>query len=494
MDFMDWNWTQIKEELELAWVIGINYVLVLLLVFHILLENKNPQKTYAYILILFLTPVIGIFVYLTFGQNYRRNKMFNRKKITDKLSFQTLASDKIIEGRIDPEKIPPCAKTHSKVIHLLKNTSHSMLLGNNELQLLINGEKFFPELLSELEKASSHIHIEFYIFQDDELGNYFIEVLKKKAEEGVEVRFIYDAVGSLGLSNKALDSLKASGVKTFPFLPIRFPLFGSRINYRNHRKILVVDGKVGFTGGINIDKKYDNRCDNEIFWRDTGLRIKGNGVWTLQQIFMFDWSFCSDEDLEFREKYFPKITSLPKPIPLQIAASGPDSDWASIMQAYFSAINQAREEIRITTPYFVPNESIRNSLKTASMGGVRVELMIPYESDSRVVRMAMRSFFRGLLEAGVKIYQYKKGFVHAKTMTVDSGLASVGTANMDMRSFELNFEVNAFIYDPDFTRQLIDQFEVDKKDCTLLTLAEVKKWNILKRLTYSLARLFAPIL
>ncbi len=494
MDLFGWDWARIWQGIELVWVIGINYVLVALLSFQILLENKNPQKTYAYLLVLFLAPFIGILVYLTFGQNYRRKKMFDRKKVTDKISFQEVARNKNIEAFVDPSELPREAIRHNKVIHLLKNMSYSLLSTFNRVELLINGEQAFPEMLQAIENAKRHIHLEFYIFLDDELGNHFVELLKRKAEEGVEVRFIYDTVGSLALSRKSIQSMKRSGVKVHPFLPIRFPIFGSRINYRNHRKILVVDGKVGFTGGINIDRKYDNRLEHDLFWRDTNILVEGNGVWSLQLDFLFDWTFCSDEELEFSENFFPKIERTKELLPVQIAASGPDSDWASIMQAFFAAINQAKRNIRITTPYFVPNESITTSLKTASLGGVQVELMVPYESDSRVVRMAMRSYFRGMLEAGVKIYQYKKGFVHAKTMTVDDTLSSVGTANMDMRSFDLNFEVNAFIYNQDFTQRLIDQFEKDKEHCTLLTKEEVRKWSIFQRIEYSIARLFAPIL
>lgn len=494
MDLFGWDWAKIWQGLELAWVIGINYVLVAILVFQILMENKNPQKTYAFLLILFLAPFVGIVIYLTFGQNWRRKKMFDRKRITDKISFQQVANKKSLEGYVSQEDLPWEAKNHGKVIHLLKNMSYSMLAVHNEVELLINGEASFPRMLEEIEKARSHIHLEYYIFLDDAIGNQFVDLLCKKAKQGLEIRFIYDAVGSLGLSRKGISKLKNAGVQVKPFLPIRFPVFGSRINYRNHRKILVIDGHTGFTGGINIDRKYDNEIQGGLYWRDTNIMIKGNGVWTLQLDFLFDWVFCSDEDLEFDEFYFPKIERKERLLPLQVAASGPDSDWASIMQAFFAGINQAKESIKITTPYFVPNESIRTSLKTAALAGIRVELLIPYESDSRMVRMAMRSFFKGILKAGVKIYQYKKGFVHAKTMTVDDSFSSVGTANMDMRSFDMNFEVNAFIYDKGFTMKLVEQFELDKKYCTILTLDEVKKWGILKRFGYSLARLFAPIL
>ncbi len=494
MDFLDWNWAEIYKHLELAYVIGINYVLVALLAIQILLDNRNPQKTYAYILVLFIAPIIGIIVYLTFGQNYRRNKMFNRKRVTDKSSFQKIAALKNVEGRIDPNEMPSAAYSHKKVIQLLKNTSNSILTGSNELEIHSNGEQAFPAMLEALKNAQNHIHLEYYIFNDDALGKEFINILVEKAKAGLEVRFIYDSVGSLGLSNEAIRKMVKAGVRVRPFLPIRFPLFGSRINYRNHRKILVIDGKIGFTGGINIDRKYDNRQKNELFWRDTNIMIKGMGVWTLQSIFMFDWIFCSNEDIEFERNYFPGFEKTEKVVPIQIAASGPDSDWSSIMQAFFAGINQARETIRITTPYFVPNESIRTSIKTATMGGINVELMVPYDSDSKIVRMAMRSFFKGLLKAGVKIYQYKKGFVHAKTITIDESMCSVGTANMDMRSFDLNFEVNAFCYDTGITKDLINRFEEDKKDCEILTLNEVRKWNLLQRFGYSTARLFAPLL
>ena len=491
MDLQDINWESFREGFELTLLFIINYLIVFSLIFKILLENRNPQKTYAYIVVLLAVPILGIFIYFSFGQNYRRNKMFSRKKILDDQSFQKMASRLLL--KIQKHELS-AEHPQKKITELLTKGSHSLLTHGNDLQLLINGEECFPKMLEEIEKAEKHIHIEYYIITDDTLGMQFIQALCKKAIEGVNVRLIYDAVGSIKLSKKGIATLKEAGVHLLPFLPIRLPKFANSLNYRNHRKILVIDGKVGFVGGINIDQRYDNRFDNKMFWRDSHLMIQGNGVWGLQLTFLFDWFFCTKDIIDFSEDYFPFNTKKSESSPLQIVSSGPDSDWANIMHAYFSAINSAKREIRLTTPYFIPNESLLTSLKTAALGGIDVQLLLPAESDSKLVQMAMRSYFKELLKAGVNIYQYKKGFVHAKTMTVDDNLCTIGTANMDFRSFELNFEVNAFVYDKDITSQLVDVFEQDKKEATLVKMEEILSWNLRRRLGNSMARLFAPLL
>ena len=262
--------------------------------------------------------------------------MFNRKKILDDKSFQDMASrllQKIQNRKLSAEH------PNKKIIELLTKGSHSLLTYRNDLKLLINGEECYPQMLEEIEKAKKHIHIEYYIITDDELGIQFIQALSRKAKEGVNVRLIYDAVGSIKLSKKGIATLREAGVNLLPFLPIRLPRFANSLNYRNHRKILVVDGEVGFVGGINVDKRYDNRFKNKVFWRDTHLMIQGNGVWGLQITFLFDWFFCTKDIIDFSDEYFPFAEDKLEASPLQIAASGPDSDWANIMNAYFSAIN-----------------------------------------------------------------------------------------------------------------------------------------------------------
>ena len=491
MEFSNLNWDTIREGFILLWVVGINYLLVFFISLKILLENRNPQKTYAFVILLIVVPFVGILFYFSFGQNYRRNKIFNRKRIFDDKSFQEIATrltKKSSEYRYD--------KDHPlrKISELLLTGSHSLLTGGNSLELLINGENCFPKMLEAIAQAKNHIHMEYYIFTDDELGIQFIKALANKSEEGVEVRLIYDAAGSLKLSNKGISILERAGVQLLPFLPIRFPRLANSLNYRNHRKILVVDGVIGFVGGINIDQRYDNRFNNKVYWRDTHLKISGNGVWNLQFTFLFDWYFCVKDPINFSDDFFPISESSPSIAPLQVVSSGPDSDWSNIMYAYLTSINLAQSNIRLTTPYFIPNDSILMSLKTAALGGVNVELLIPEESDSTIVKYAMRSYFKQLLEAGVKIFLYRKGFVHAKTMTVDDSFCTIGTANMDFRSFELNFEVNAFIYDQNLTQMLVSQFEEDKKESVQLMLSDVGRWKLPVRLGHSFARLFAPLL
>ena len=307
----------------------------------------------------------------------------------------------------------------------------------------------------------------------------------------VEVRFIYDDVGTSHIAKEFKQAFNTAGVQHYPFMPVYIPQL-SKANFRDHRKIVVIDGKIGYTGGINVADRYINQGSQK-YWRDTHLKVTGEAVRSLQIIFMLNWYFVSKESLPMNDTYFPALPEIGKQC-MQVVASGPDSDWASIMQAFFLAIATAKKKIQITSPYFIPNESILTALKTVAMGGVKVELMYPYVSDSTIVQAASMSYMREILEAGVKIHLYTKGFIHAKTIVVDGILSSVGTANMDYRSFDQNFEVNAMIYDEGIAHQLSDQFEEDKKQCVPLQLSRWQQRPIRKRLVESVSRLLAPLL
>ncbi len=467
------------------------YVLVFLAVIKLLLENKNPLKTHSYLLAMVLIPVVGLLIYILFGQDYRRHKMFSRKAAVDQVRIDEYTQEQLdlasqhelIEDRQVKEK--------ANIIRLLLSNNRSFLTQNNRVSLLINGENKFAELKKCLQNARDHIHIEYYIFDNDAIGNEIAQLLAAKAREGVEVRFIYDDVGTSHLSKSFKSLFDQAGVEYHPFMPVYIPRL-SRANFRDHRKIVVIDGKVGFVGGINVADRYINR-GNKLTWRDTHLKIAGEAVYSLQIIFMLNWYFVSNRGVLFSGEFFPRQDVSGHQC-LQIAASGPDSDWASIMQAFFMAISTAKSQVLITTPYFIPNEPILTALCTAALGGVDVQIIFPYNGDNKIVQAASMSYMKEVLEAGVKVHLYTGGFNHAKTMVVDGILSSVGTANMDFRSFDQNFEVNAFIYDKEIARQLIAQFEQDKAQCVPLYLSRWQQRPIRRRLAESASRLLAPLL
>ena len=478
-----WNYTLIS-------VLLLYLLMVVATVITVIQERRDPVKALSWIALVALLPVAGLIIFLFFGQDYRKRKIFNRKEIKDLRQIDELSDKQVRQlGEIEIEEVVK----HGNIIKLLLNNSKTLLTLGNKITILNNGKETFDSIIDEIEKAESSIHLEYYIIEDDELGNRIADILVRKAQAGVEVRLIYDDVGSWGLPRKFIRRLRDAGVKTYCFMPVVFPWFSSKINYRNHRKILVVDGKVGFTGGLNIADRYIRGTKHGI-WRDTHLRLEGEAVHMLQIAFLTDWYFSSKEPVRNRKKYLPPVESTDGPAAIQIALSGPDSDWATIMQAYFSAITGAQKHIYISTPYFLPNESILCALKVAALSGVDVRIMLPERSDSKMVHWASRSYFAELLEAKIKIYLYIKGFNHSKLIMIDGTFGSVGTANMDVRSFEDNFEITAMIYDRKYTGELEEQFMRDLAGCRRITM---RKWLSRKHkdnFIESVARLFSPML
>jgi cardiolipin synthase A/B len=321
--------------------------------------------------------------------------------------------------------------------------------------------------------------------------------LIKKAKEGVTVRFMYDAFGSKSIRRKMLKRLKDAGIKVFPFYKIFFIALANRINYRNHRKIIVVDGSIAFVGGINVADRYVNKGKKQkLFWRDTHVRIEGPGVQYLQYIFLCDWNFCSKEIVPPNDRLFPDPAKLPAKgnKVVQIASSGPDSDVPTILFSILQGINLAEKEVLISTPYFIPGDSIIDAIQSAALGGVDIKLLVPYKSDSGLTNAAAKSHYTDLLKAGVQIYMYKKGFMHAKTMVVDRKVSVIGTANMDTRSFDLNFEVNAIVYDTEVSEELADVFFEDLKDAELIDPEAWYNRPVLTQLVEKTAGLLSPIL
>ena len=459
----------------------------------VILDNRDPAKTIAWVVVLFVLPILGLILYFVVGKNYRKEKIFSRKEHKDFERIQNLSDNQIIDLQKD-KKFFENGKVRSKlpIINLLLRNSKALLTKNNRVSILNNGNQTFDSIITELKNAQKHIHLEFYIIEDDRIGNEIRQILISKALEGVKVRMIYDDVGSWKLGNKFVNSLKKAGVELFPFMPVHIPFLANRINYRNHRKIIVIDGKIGFVGGINIADRYLYGSKEIPFWRDTHLKIVGEAVSSLQVVFLADWHFVSGRLLSGMS-YFPRTRIDNKQL-VQITASGPDSDWSSIMQAYFSAISTARQYIYIAVPYFIPNESILTALKTVALSGIDVKILIPGTADSFLAYNGTRSYVEELLETGIRVFYYLKGFIHSKLIMVDDVFASVGTANMDIRSFDTNFEINALIYDEEFCRELKGYFLEDLSHSREIKLHEHMKRGIKRKYIESFSRLFSPLL
>jgi cardiolipin synthase len=475
------------------------YLLVLVAVcIRIIYDTSSTVKTLAYLLLAIYIPFVGMFIYFSLGINYRKRVLYSKKIIKD---------DEVWK-RIQEDIYAYSVKTYMNTDELLRPNKHlarylssemSPLTAGNAVRLLVNGEEKFPAVIRALEEAREHIHIEYYIYENDRIGRSIEEILIRKAGEGVKVRFIYDDFGSRGIRKNIARRLREAGVEAYPFYKIPYIGVANSLNYRNHRKIIVIDGKKAFTGGINNSDRYINDArssGNKLFWRDTHLMLEGPGAYYLQYLFICDWNFCSEQYLEHIGQYFPRFSPDQQPGDkiVQIAASGPDSRNPTILYSLLFAIYQAQEEILVTTPYFIPEDSIMDSLLVAALGGVSVQLLVPEISDSKLVDLAACSYYDDLLAAGVKIYFYKKGFVHAKTIVVDRKLAIIGTANMDYRSFDLNFEVNAVVYDGEFAQSLATVFEEDKKNAVQIAWGSWSQRSVLRRFLEKIARLISPLL
>lgn len=479
---------------DIKLLMTIIYTIFIIIVIGIIIHDKrDPVKALAWITVIALVPVLGIILYILFGRNHRKEKMFNLKEIKDLEQYDEI-SRKQAEDLSDPDALlRPNIAENREMITLLLNNNKSPLTMHNRIRVLNNGKETFASIIEALKGARETINVEYYIFENDRIGGRIARILMAKARAGVEVRFIYDDVGSWGLNPKFLREMRKAGVQVRCFQPVVFPWLTSKVNYRNHRKIVVVDGRVAFTGGINIADRYLVRRGKNGMWRDTHLRLEGESVGMLQVIFATDWYFLNKKELLSTEKFFPPV-EVTDESPVQIASSGPDSDWASIMQAFFSAITHARHHIYISSPYFLPNQAILTALKVAALSGIDVRIMLPSRSDSKIVYWATRSYIGELMEAGIKVYLYRKGFNHSKVILIDGRVSSVGTANMDVRSFEDNFEVSAIMYDPRIAEELETYFLQDLKHSTLLTPEEWEKRSNLHGIYESFARLLSPLL
>jgi len=476
------------------WTVAIvlNYILVIIAVATILFKSINPTKTLTYIIVLLVFPFFGLIVYYFFGQEYRKDKIFNRKDVLNNSLIKSI-NQKL---NLDPETLTSyeanIEEDQIRLIHLLQKNDKSPLTKYNDIEIILNGENKFEILFKDIQNAKEHIHIEYYILKDDKIGTKFINLLCQKAKEGVIVRLSFDDVGSK-ISSKMKKKMTESGVNFYAFMPVLFPRFAGKMNYRNHRKIVIIDGEIGYVGGINVSDTYVNYPENKAYWRDTHLKIVGEAVFTLQTQFLTNWNFVADTTLELDRSFFPqnKVETIQ---PVQIAASGPDTDWANIMEAIFFSIVTAEDYVYITTPYFIPNDQIITAMQVASKSGVDVRLLIPYKSDSWTAKHATNSYLEQLLEANIKIYRYEKGFIHAKTMVVDDVFTTIGTCNMDYRSFNINFEINALIYNKDKAKEAKAIFMNDLESAAQIDFNQWTERSNIKRIQEAYCRLWAPLL
>lgn len=468
-------------------LILINLLQVILLWRVILIENRTPQKTITWFFILALLPLLGLILYIVFGRKTQGSMSIDKQYSNNPLLKTVLRQ----QTEVNDKNLLPNSSQESdqKLINLLLNTNFSPLTLHNKVEILWNGGEKFRALFNALEGANHHIHLSYYIFKDDEIGKDVLKILTRKVSEGVEVRVLLDGMGSLSVSGGFIRSMRAAGIQAEWFFPIRFPYISSKLNLRYHRKIVVVDGLTGFTGGLNIGDEYLSRDSKFGFWRDTHIRIEGEAVHSLQSIFLNDWYYVTRKEYH-GSNYFPQ-TSISQSLPIQIVASGPDSNYASILQSFFCMITGAKHCIYIETPYFIPDESLIMALKTAALSGLEVILIVQGIPESRLTYLAMNSYFEELLRAGINIFKYMRGTLHAKILIIDNHLASVGSANMDLRSFFLDFEIGTFVYDQSLTEHLKRNFELDLKESNEVILKDYLRRSGMERFKESCARLFS---
>ncbi|BBH22933.1 major cardiolipin synthase ClsA [Paenibacillus baekrokdamisoli] len=460
----------------------------------IFMERRNVGVTWAWLMVLLFLPVVGFGFYLIFGQNMSKKKLY-------KISKRTLSTmNDLIETQrkeFREHQIvyhDPAMENYQDLIYMNLTSGFALYSQNNAIDIFTNGNDKFDALIRDIEAATHHIHLMYYIVQPDGLGNRLVDLLTKKASEGVKVRFLYDDIGSSHLPRHFFDRLRNAGGEVAAFFPSKIPYLNIRVNYRNHRKLAIMDGTIGYIGGINIGDEYLGLNKRFGYWRDSHLRIQGYAVQQMQAHFMMDWNLASSAAIDRNmEELFPESVDCGL-AGIQIVSSGPDRAMEQIKNAYIKMINAAKESIYIQTPYFIPDESMLNALKMAALSGVDVRIMLPSRPDHQMVFWASHSYLGELLAEGIRCYQYDKGFLHAKMIVVDGKVASIGTANFDIRSFKLNFEINAMIFDSGTAQTLKRVFEDDIEDSFELTYDAYMSRPLLQRFKESCTRLLSPIL
>lgn len=458
-------------------------------------KERDIAAIWAWLLVITMLPGVGIVVYLFLGRKISRESIF------DLQSQEQIGMPQLVEAQkklIKSENLNvPEASYEGKAYELVRlflESNQAVLTKGNKVTLISDGEEKFDRLIEDILQAKHHVHVTYYIFRRDNIGRRLLHALEERAREGVEVKVLYDPVGARVLGKHFFDRLQSLGGEAEPFFGSKFFLINLRLNYRNHRKIVVIDGEVGYTGGFNVGDDYLGLYEKMGYWRDTHLRIEGNGVLTLQTRFLMDWNASVKERaVKYTEAYFP-LSSFKGDTDMQIVSSGPDDEIHAIKKGFTKMISMARESVYIQTPYFIPDEALMETIKIAIFSGIDVKIMIPNKPDHPFIYRATLSYAEELVESGAEVYIYDNGFLHSKTIVIDGEILSVGTANFDIRSFRLNFEVNAFIYDQEQALQQIDLFNRDAEKSYLLTCEIIDnfgKWEIFKQ---QFSRLFSPIL
>lgn len=475
--------------LSILFVLNIFFAVIV-----IFLERRDASATWAWILVLFFVPLLGFILYLVFGQNLSRKRLFEWDDI------HKIGIDHIISQQIDALKyryfsfVDQNVENYRSLIYMHLINNEAILTQDNNVEIFTDGHDKFNQLFNDIEQAKSHVHLQYYIFRNDQLGKRFIQLLAKKAREGVKIRVLYDDMGSRRLTKKAFKELCEAGGEVAAFFPSPVPLVNLRLNYRNHRKLAIIDGKVGYVGGFNVGDEYLGLNSKFGYWRDTHLRIEGMAVHTMQTRFILDWNqAAAEQKIMYAEHYFPE-TEPAGNVSMQIVTSGPDEEWEQIKHGYIKMILSAKKSIYIQTPYFIPDASVLDALRVASLSGIDVKIMIPNKPDHMFVYWATHSYVGELLKTGASIYIYENGFIHSKMIVVDQKVASVGTANIDVRSFKLNFEINAFIYNDKTAKELTEIFHRDIEKSSELTLKKYRERPLKIRFKESVSRLLSPIL
>ncbi len=475
----------------IAIAITTQIVLSSIALYYLLKDGSSAIRIWAWILVILLMPFLGIILFVLFGVNLRKEKLFDLKKEVDYQEIENFVEKYAREAERKALSGHEVTTQYLRLIRLLTRVNHSILTFNNSVRILNDGPETFAAIFEACQQAKEYIYLQYYIFIDGQLVDRFAKLFEEKIKAGVEVRLIYDALGSWELSKTTVRKLQEIGVQMFPFMPIKFGRL-AKVNYRNHRKILIVDGVIGFTGGINVDDKYIKDDPLLGHWTDTHLRIEGMSVNFLQFAFLADWLFVSGENLIHRSRL--KFMETIGNTPLQIITSGPDTDYPNILQQYLYILYQAKEYVYIVNPYLVPDANLSMALKTVALSGVDVRIIVPENSESAIIRWTVQSFFSRFLEAVVKIYLYQKGFIHSKVILSDDAVCSIGTANLDVRSFEQNFEVNALIYDESTTLEMKAQFNLFLKNSRWLSIQEHEQRSNLDRVKEKLANLTSPLM
>ena len=468
-------------------LITLSAIIIFMIIF---LENRHPSQTLTWLVVFSAFPLIGFFFYFIFGRNYYKEKKYRKKYFLDKKAFLEMESERnkvdIIARQIGEQ--------HQKLLQLAQRICNSPISYATETKVLTNGEETFSEMLLQMKRAKDHIHMEYYIIRDDSISNEIKSILIERAQSGVKVRFLIDAVGSWMLPKRYLRELKEHGIEVAIFGPVTLPFLNSKLNFRNHRKIVVIDNDIGFVGGLNIGDEYLGRVESFGFWRDTHLLVKGEAVRSLQLIFLQDWLYSTNTSFLSADYMKAPRQEIVTSGGVQMIAGGPDNEFSVIKNIFFSMITSAKKSVWIASPYFIPDEDIFQAIKVAALSGVDVKLLVPQNPDKWFVWHASRSYFPDLLEVGVEIYQYERGFMHSKVVIVDNELASIGTANMDLRSFHLNFEVNAFLYKTESIQKLVNDYLEDLEYSNLLSIEKFNKRHFGNRILESTCRLLSPML